>query len=111
MERIGNKTPQPSLDAVFAAAADPTRRAILHRLSRGQASVNELAGLFAISQPAVSKHLKVLENAGLITRGVDRQTRPAKLNAAPIQSAVAWLDQGWGKGMEVLEALLADLQG
>ena len=82
----------PVLDAVFAALADPTRRAILTRLSAGEASVNELAQPFAMSQPAVSKHLKVLERAGLVERDVDRQRRPARLRSTqrpPLRSPAA----------------------
>ena len=90
MEPVGYT---PHLDAVFAALADPTRRAILARLAEGEASVGELARPFAMSQPAVSKHLKVLEQAGLISRGVDRQKRPARLEAARMAEAVAFLDQ------------------
>src|SRR6188768_2892155 len=79
------------LDATFAALADPTRRAILARLAAGEASVMELAEPFAMSQPAISKHLKVLERAGLITRGRDRQRRPCRLAAEPLAEATAWL--------------------
>ena len=79
MEQVGHPADAQSLDAVFAALADPTRRAILSQLAAGDASVNEIAAPFAISQPAVSKHLKVLERAGLIERNVDRQRRPARL--------------------------------
>jgi DNA-binding transcriptional ArsR family regulator len=79
------------LDATFAALADPTRRAILARLRRGDATVAELSAPFAISQPAVSKHLKVLERAGLISRGRDAQRRPCRLEAAPLREAVDWL--------------------
>src|SRR5665213_4504785 len=82
-----------SLDTTFAALADPTRRAILARLSTGEASVTELAQPFAISQPAVSRHLKVLESAGLISRGRDAQWRPAKLEAGPLEEVADWLSQ------------------
>jgi DNA-binding transcriptional ArsR family regulator len=81
------------LDATFAALADPTRRAILARLSTGEASVTELAEPFAMSQPAISKHLKVLERAGLISRGRDAQRRPRKLEAKPLAEATAWLER------------------
>src|SRR5262245_66015594 len=79
------------LDRVFAALADPTRRAILARLSRGEATVNELVAPFALSQPTISKHLKVLERAGLVSRGRSAQFRPVKLDAAPLASAAEWL--------------------
>jgi DNA-binding transcriptional ArsR family regulator len=81
------------LDAVFAALADPTRRAILARLAEGDASVNELAEPFAMSQPAISKHLKVLENAGLLTRGRDAQRRPRRLEAKPLAEATEWMER------------------
>jgi DNA-binding transcriptional ArsR family regulator len=81
------------LDATFAALSDPTRRAILARLAEGEASVMELAEPFAMSQPAISKHLKVLERAGLITRGRDAQRRPCRLEAAPLRDATAWLER------------------
>ncbi len=106
-------TPGANLDTVFAALADPTRRAILSQLSRGEASVNEIASPFQMSQPAVSKHLKVLERAGLITRAVDRQRRPARLNAAPMRDAVAWLEEFkdfWAGSFDQLDALLSDLK-
>jgi DNA-binding transcriptional ArsR family regulator len=80
------------LDATFAALADPTRRAILARLAAGEASVKELAAPFRMSQPAVSKHLKVLERAGLIARGRDAQRRPCRLQARPLKAATDWLE-------------------
>src|SRR5207248_11583432 len=80
------------LDATFAALADPTRRAILARLASGEASVTELAAPFAISQPAISKHLKVLERAGLISRGRDAQRRPCRLEARPLAEATGRLE-------------------
>jgi DNA-binding transcriptional ArsR family regulator len=101
------------LDATFAALADPTRRAILARLATGEASVNELAEPFAMSQPAVSKHLKVLERAGLISRRRDSQRRPCRLEAAPLAEATDWLvryRQFWEDSLERLDALLAELQ-
>ncbi len=103
----------PNLDAVFAALADPTRRAILSRLADGPASVNEIASPFEMSQPAISKHLKVLERAGLVDRGVDQQRRPAELNARPMRDAVAWLKEFqdfWAGSFDTLDTLLADLQ-
>ncbi len=80
------------LDFTFAALADPTRRAILARLASGEASVNELTAPFAMSQPAISKHLKVLERAGLISRGRDAQRRPRRLQAMPLGEASGWLE-------------------
>ena len=97
------------LDATFAALADPTRRAILARLASGQASVTELAAPFAMSQPAISKHLKVLERAGLISRGRDAQRRPRQLEAKPLAEATAWLEgyrQFWEGSFQRLDALL-----
>jgi DNA-binding transcriptional ArsR family regulator len=84
--------PPDRLDATFAALADPTRRAILARLASGEASVTELAEPFAMSQPAISKHLKVLERAGLISRGRDAQRRPRRLEARPLAEATDWLE-------------------
>jgi DNA-binding transcriptional ArsR family regulator len=101
------------LDATFAALSDPTRRAILARLRRGDASVAELAAPFAISQPAVSKHLKVLERAGLVSRGRDAQRRPCHLEAAPLREAVDWLANYrdyWEESYQRLDALLDELQ-
>ena len=100
------------LNLVFAALSDPTRRAILAHLSGGSATVGELAQPFQISQPAVSKHLKVLENAGLIARETHAQTRPARLNAEPMQAAVAWLEgfrDNWDKTFDQLDQLLSEL--
>jgi DNA-binding transcriptional ArsR family regulator len=97
------------LDATFAALADPTRRAILARLASGEASVIELAKPFRISQPAISKHLRVLERAGLISRGRDAQRRPRRLEAQPLAEASSWLEhyrQFWGKRFQRLDALL-----
>src|SRR5947209_1559689 len=102
-----------TLDAVFAALADATRRAILSRLAAGEASVNEIAEPFAISQPAVSKHLKVLERAGLIERGVDKTRRPARLKAEPMAAAVSWLEefkQFWSSSFDQLDGLLEELK-
>ena len=84
--------PPHNLDATFAALADPTRRAILARLAPGEASVTELAAPFDLSQPAISKHLKVLERAGLISRGRDAQRRPCRLEAAPLAEATEWME-------------------
>ncbi len=102
-----------TLDATFAALADPTRRAILARLATGEASVNELAQPFAMSQPAISKHLKVLERAGLISRGRDAQRRPCRLEAKPLAEATAWLEryrQHWERNHQRLDALLDELK-
>jgi DNA-binding transcriptional ArsR family regulator len=101
------------LDATFAALADPTRRAILARLALGEASVNELAEPFAMSQPAVSKHLKVLEQAGLISRGRDAQRRPCRIEPARLGEANGWLEDYrrlWEARFQQLDALLQDLQ-
>jgi DNA-binding transcriptional ArsR family regulator len=105
--------PPDHLDATFAALADPTRRAILARLALGEASVSELAEPFAMSQPAISKHLKVLERAGLITRSRDRQRRPCRLEANPLAEASGWLEgyrQFWEKSFRSLDALLDELK-
>jgi DNA-binding transcriptional ArsR family regulator len=105
--------PTDRLDATFAALADPTRRAILARLASGQASVAELAEPFAISQPAISKHLKVLERAGLISRGRDAQRRPRRLEPAPLAEANEWLENYrgfWEESFEHLDALLEELK-
>lgn len=101
------------LDALFTALADPTRRAILVRLSEGQATVGELARPFAMSQPAISKHLKVLERAGLVARDIDGPRRPARLNAAPMAEALAWITEFrrfWDDSFDLLDGLLAELQ-
>jgi DNA-binding transcriptional ArsR family regulator len=101
------------LDATFAALADPTRRAILARLAAGEASVNELAEPFAMSQPAISKHLRVLERAGLISRGHDAQRRPRRLEAKPLAEATEWLEgyrEFWEGTFQRLDALLDELQ-
>jgi DNA-binding transcriptional ArsR family regulator len=101
------------LDATFLALADPTRRAILARLARGEASVIELAEPFAISQPAVSKHLKVLERAGLITVGQDAQRRPRRLEGKPLAEANAWLERyraSWEASFERLDGVLEELK-
>lgn len=101
------------LDATFAALADPTRRAILARLIQGEASVMELAEPFAMSQPSISKHLKVLENAGLISRGRDAQRRPCRLEAKPLAEANDWLERYrkiWEGNFQRLDALLGALK-
>jgi DNA-binding transcriptional ArsR family regulator len=102
------------LDRTFAALADPTRRAILARLAAGEASVTELAKPFAMSQPAISKHLKVLERAGLIARGRERQWRPSRLEAGPLKEVAEWTEQYrrfWEERYDRLEEYLDELQG
>lgn len=102
-----------SLSAVFAALADPTRRAILARLASGEASVTELAGPFEMTLPAVTKHLKVLERAGLISRGREAQWRPCRLEAQPLQQAADWVGQyrqHWEQRLDRLEAYLKQIQ-
>lgn len=99
----------PNLDAIFAALADPTRRAIVAKLAEGDASVAELVEPFAMSQPAISKHLKVLERAGLISRGRDAQRRPCRLEAQPLAEANEWLEryrECWEQNFQRLDALL-----
>jgi DNA-binding transcriptional ArsR family regulator len=101
------------LDATFAALADPTRRAILARLASGEASVTDLAKPFAISQPAVSKHLKVLERAGLISRSRDAQRRPRRIEAKPLAEASGWLEkyrEFWEGSFRELDAVLDELK-
>jgi DNA-binding transcriptional ArsR family regulator len=114
MEPQGYGRLSPShLDAVFAALADSTRRAILARLASGEASVTELAEPFAMSQPAISKHLRVLERAGLISRGRDAQRRPRRLEAKPLAEASGWLEgyrQFWEGRFHHLDALLAEMK-
>ena len=100
------------LDATFAALADPTRRAILARLAAGEASVAELGRPFDMTQPAVSKHLKVLERAGLITRGVDAQRRPRRLDPAPLAEASRWLEHYrglWEANFQRLDLVLKEM--
>jgi DNA-binding transcriptional ArsR family regulator len=102
-----------TLSLTFAALADPTRRAILERLAQGPATVKELAEPFDISMPAISKHLKVLEHAGLIERGREAQWRPAQLKAAPLKDASEWLEryrENWEDNFDRLEAYLRELQ-
>ncbi len=101
------------LDATFIALADPTRRAILARLQAGEATVGELAAPFSISQPAVSKHIKILERAGLVTRSSAGTTRPVRIEAAPLRDAADWLETYrafWDKSYRRLDALLDALQ-
>jgi DNA-binding transcriptional ArsR family regulator len=101
------------LGATFAALADPTRRAILARLAQGEASVTELAEPFAMTQPAISKHLKVLERAGLVSRRRDAQRRPCRLEARPLRDATRWLEdyrRFWAKTYQRLDGLLDELQ-
>jgi DNA-binding transcriptional ArsR family regulator len=107
------KSPSRRLDATFAALADPTRRAILGRLASGEASVAELARPFAMSQPAISKHLKVLERAGLISRGRDAQRRPRRIEGQRLAEANAWLEryrQIWEANFQRLDALLDEMK-
>jgi DNA-binding transcriptional ArsR family regulator len=107
------RTSSDRLDGVFAALADPTRRAILARLATGDASVTELGAPFEMSQPAISKHLKVLERAGLISRGRDAQRRPRRLEARPLAEATGWLDayrRFWEGNFERLDAMLEELK-
>jgi DNA-binding transcriptional ArsR family regulator len=101
------------LDATFAALADPTRRAILARLAQGEATVNELVEPFDMSQPAISRHLKVLERAGLVTRGRDAQRRPCRLEARPFAEAHAWLENYralWEQSFQRLDSLLEEMK-
>jgi DNA-binding transcriptional ArsR family regulator len=101
------------LDATFAALADPTRRAILARLAEGEASVGELAAPFAMSQPAVSRHIRVLEAAGLVTRSRDAQRRPCRLAPEPLDAARGWIEthrRRWAANFARLDTLLAELQ-
>ena len=101
------------LDSAFFALADPTRRAILARLASGTATVTELAAPFEMSQPAISKHLKVLERAGLISRGRDQQRRPCQLEPRPLRDVTAWLEDFrlyWEESYQRLDAVLRELQ-
>jgi DNA-binding transcriptional ArsR family regulator len=105
--------PSERLDATFIALADPTRRAILARLKQGEATVNELTEPFDISQPAVSKHLKILERAGLVTRSNVGTSRPVRIEAGPMREAADWLEkyrEFWEKSYQRLDALLEILQ-
>ena len=110
---VNHTATEERLTAVFGALADPTRRAILARLREGEASVNTLAAPFQISLPAVSRHLKVLERAGLIVRGREAQWRPCRLDAEPIKEVAVWASgfrQFWEESFEKLDDLLAELQ-
>lgn len=101
------------MDLVFSALADPTRRAILARLADGEATVNELVAPFELSQPTISKHLKVLEGAGLVSRGRNAQFRPVRLNAKPLAEASRWIGdyrRFWDESLDQLEAYVKDLQ-
>ena len=101
------------MDLVFGALADPTRRAILARLAGGEATVNELVAPFDLSQPTISKHLKVLEGAGLVSRGRNAQFRPVRLNAGPLAEAARWIGdyrRFWDESLDQLEAYVKDLQ-
>ncbi|MBL8878197.1 MAG: winged helix-turn-helix transcriptional regulator [Phycisphaerales bacterium] len=112
LRRYRHKPPR-NLDATFAALADPTRRAILDRLAGGEATVTELAAPFEITQPAISKHLKVLERAGLITRGRDAQRRPCRLVGAPLGEASGWLEHfrtTWEQHFSRLDDLLEEMK-
>jgi DNA-binding transcriptional ArsR family regulator len=106
--------PEDALNATLSALADPTRRAILARLSRGEATVNELAEPFAISLPSISRHLKVLEGAGLISRGREAQWRPCKLETAPLKQVDDWLEKYrklWEGSFDRMEAYLNEITG
>ena len=107
------KTSEDQLTRIFAALADPTRRAILARLSEGEASVNDLAAPFDVSLPAVSKHLKVLEKAGLIERTREAQWRPCRLRVEPLQDAAEWIDtykRHWEESFDRLGEYLSKIQ-
>jgi DNA-binding transcriptional ArsR family regulator len=113
MELVGYEKSATQLDATFAALADPTRRAILARLIDGEASVTELAKPFAMSQPAISKHLKVLERAGLVSRGRDAARRPVRVEIQSLKAATGWLEEYrrvWEANYARLDALLEVLK-
>lgn len=106
-------TAPEQLDRVFAALADPTRRAILSRLAAGEATVNDLVAPFSLTQPTISKHVKVLERAGLVSRGRNAQFRPVRLNAAPLANAAHWLGnyrRFWEESLDRLDELVRDLK-
>ncbi len=101
------------LDLVFGSLADPTRRAILARLTKGDATVNELVAPFGLSQPTISKHLKVLERAGLVSRGKNAQFRPVRLNAAPLEGAAQWIgnyQEFWEQSLDRLGVYLEEMK-
>jgi DNA-binding transcriptional ArsR family regulator len=105
--------PVEQLDLVFAALADPTRRAILARLADGEATVNELVAPFDLSQPTISKHLKVLERAGLVSRGREAQFRPVRLDATPLEGAALWLGdyrRFWEESLDRLDVFVKELK-
>jgi DNA-binding transcriptional ArsR family regulator len=105
--------PVDPLDLVFSALADPTRRAILARLADGEATVNDLVAPFDLSQPTISKHLKVLERAGLVSRGREAQFRPVRLNAAPMEGAAEWLGdyrRFWAESLDRLDVYVKELK-
>jgi DNA-binding transcriptional ArsR family regulator len=111
---MSTATVSDRLDRTFAALADPTRRAILTRLASGEASVTELAKPFRMSLPAVSKHLKVLEQAGMVARSRDRQWRPARLEPLPLKEVAEWAEEYrrfWDEGYDRLDEYLEELQG
>jgi DNA-binding transcriptional ArsR family regulator len=113
MQPFGYEQSPDQLNATFMALADPTRRAILARLASGEASVTELAEPFAMTQPAISKHLKVLERAGLISHGRDAQRRPRRLEAKPLAEAAQWIEnyrQHWEAAFQRLDDLLEELK-
>ena len=113
MEQNSYMQKQANLDAVFSALADPTRRGIIARLASGDAAVGDLAEPFEMSQPAISKHLKVLEKAGLIERRIDKQRRISSLKAEPMKDAVNWLEQYrkfWLASFDQLDGLLEELK-
>jgi DNA-binding transcriptional ArsR family regulator len=113
IKRLVNYMPADNLSTTFAALADPTRRAILARLATGDASVTELAEPFDMSMPAISRHLKVLEEAGLITRGREAQWRPCSLEPAPLKEVVDWVDryrQIWAERFDRLDDYLQELK-
>jgi DNA-binding transcriptional ArsR family regulator len=107
------KYSEAALDRTFGALADPTRRAILSRLAKGDVAVLELSAPFDLSLPAISKHLKVLERAGLVERGRDAQRRPCRLRAMPLKDAAAWMERyriHWEQRLDRLDAYLHELQ-
>ena len=113
MPSAGTAVAQDQLDATFTALADPTRRAIVARLARGDATVNELAAPFDLTLPGISKHLKVLERAGLVARGRDGQLRPSRLRSDPLKDATGWLEhyrRFWEDRFDRLEEHLHDIQ-